>query len=199
MHFWLLGKHVTSKQEKLVTTGSECGQLCVIYLWWGVEEHSQKILSDAWGLNLNHEMFYVWPGNSFGSWSLSFWKTCWEEKRNLLVYHAACQAYLEFLAQIAELLPSNCPVGKPVQPRHPFTYPPMFISPVLGTNRLMSGDSPHVYGDGESDGGASWALLMLNRFQCAVTIKGNITSASVTNSNPKLGATWALALPNASP
>lgn len=72
-----------SKQKKLATTGSECGQRWFIYLWWGVKEDNQRILSDSWGFNLNHNMFYVCPGNYFGSWSLSFGenKSTYEKKR----------------------------------------------------------------------------------------------------------------------
>lgn len=87
-HFGLLCKHIDSKQNKLVTIGSECGQRWFIYLWWGVKEDGQGTLSHSWALNVNHEMFYVCPRNYFGSWSLSFWKISQhdEQKREIHSY-----------------------------------------------------------------------------------------------------------------
>lgn len=65
------------------------------------------------------------------------------------VYPAACQPYLEYLVQIADLLPCNCPVSKPVKPQDPLPAPRHSISPVLGRHCQVRADSDHVRGDGE--------------------------------------------------
>lgn len=83
-------------------------------------------------LLITSQNFYGGRGNYFGSWSLSLSKT-WksigrEEKRNPSSHAAACQPYLEYLAQIADLLCCNCPVSKAVQPQHPPPHPPRPMS-----------------------------------------------------------------------